>query len=50
MQVNDQNYVDMAEKVIIRLKNKKDRKGTEHPNGNHIKTTQSSDHDSRHTQ
>ncbi len=31
MQVNDQNYVDMAEKVIIRLKNKKDRKGRNIP-------------------
>ena len=31
MQVNDQNYVDMAEKVIIRIKNKKDRKGRNIP-------------------
>lgn len=27
MQINDQNYVDTAEKVILNLKNKKDKKG-----------------------
>lgn len=31
MQVNEQNYVDMAEKVILSLKGKKDPKGRDIP-------------------